>query len=126
MGNERILFVDDEEALANLGKYMLKRLGYQVDCTTSSIEALDTFRKEPHKFDLIITNMNMPDMTGAQLAEELLRIRPDIQVILCSGYSQMTLQEKAKAMGIEFVMKPVSFRQIAETVRRVLDQERER
>ena len=122
-GNERILFVDDEAALANLGKYMLERLGYQVESRTSSIEALEAFRAQPDRFDLVITDMTMPNMTGMELAKEIIGIRPTLPVVICTGYSDLISEDKAKAMDIrEFIMKPVIKREIAHAVRRVLDQ----
>ncbi|MBW1767380.1 MAG: response regulator, partial [Deltaproteobacteria bacterium] len=107
-GNERILFVDDEKALADLGKQMLGRLGYKVFTRTSSIEALEAFRADPYKFDLIITDMTMPNMTGDVLAEEIMAIRPDIPIMLCTGFSERITKENAKKIGIrEFAMKPL-------------------
>ncbi|MDP3029139.1 MAG: GAF domain-containing protein, partial [Deltaproteobacteria bacterium] len=107
-GSERILFVDDEKALVDMIKQMIESLGYKVAGRTSSIEALEAFRAQPDKFDLVITDQTMPNMTGKMLAKELLRIRPDIPIILCTGYSELITEEKAKAMGIrELVMKPV-------------------
>ena len=121
-GNERILLVDDEKALAELGKKMLKRFGYEVTAKTSSLEALETFRAQPHRYDLVVTDMTMPNMTGAALSRELLRIRPDIPIILCTGYSEIITEDKAKEMGIDsLVMKPFALREVAETVRRALD-----
>jgi PAS domain S-box-containing protein len=121
-GSERVLFVDDEKALVDIGKQMLERLGYQVVARTSSIEALEAFRAQPDKFDLVITDQTMPNMTGEKLVEELMGIRLDIPIILCTGYSQMISEDKAKALGIrEFVMKPIVMHDIAETIRRALD-----
>ena len=121
-GSERILFVDDEEALAELGQRMLFRLGYHTTIRTSSTEALKLFRSDPQAFDLVITDYTMPRMTGAALALELRKVRKDIPLILCSGYSEMISEEKAKEMGINaFVMKPISSRSIAEAIRKVLD-----
>jgi len=99
-GNERILFVDDEPVLANLAEDMMKLLRYDVTVCKSAIEALELFMKEPDSFDLVITDMTMPIMTGADLAQELMRIRPDIPVILCTGFSHIMSEEKAKTMGI--------------------------
>lgn len=122
-GNERILFVDDEQTIVDVGKQILERLGYQVVTRTSSIEGLELFRAQPDKFDLVITDMTMPHMGGGELAEELMRIRPDIRVILCSGYSEKITEAKAKATDIRaFVGKPILKRDIAKTVRRVLDE----
>jgi len=90
--------------------------------TFSSIEALEVFQAQPNKFDLVITDQTMPNMTGEELSRELMRIRPDIPIILCTGYSELITEEKAKSMGFrEFVMKPLVARKLAETVRKVLD-----
>ncbi len=122
-GRERILFIDDNQALVDLGKRMLGRLGYEVVTRTSSIEALELFRAKPDEFDMVITDMTMPNMTGDKLAKEMMKIRPDIPVILCTGFSELISEERAKGLGIRaFVMKPVVKRDMAETVRRVLDE----
>lgn len=121
-GSERILFIDDEDFLVDMGKNLLSRLGYKVTALKSSIEALDIFRKKPDQFDLVITDQTMPGLTGADLAREMLQIRPDIPVILCTGYSATVSEEKAKAMGIrEFVFKPILQKDIAILIRKVLD-----
>lgn len=121
-GSERILFIDDEQVLVETGSQMLERLGYKVVTKRSSIQALDLFRAEPDRFDLVITDMTMPHMTGDKLAQELLKIRPDIPIILCTGHSKRISEEKAKGLGIRaFVMKPISTRVMAETVRKALD-----
>jgi CheY-like chemotaxis protein len=123
MGNERILFVDDEEFIADLGQRMLERLGYDVIVRTSSIEALKAFKAQPDKFDLIITDMTMPQMTGEKLAQKLLEIRPDIPIILCTGFSALISENKAKEMGIKgFVMKPFVIQDLAKMIRRVLEE----
>ena len=122
MGAEQILFVDDEEVLANTGQAMLERLGYKVAVRTSSVEALEAFRAQPEKFDMVVTDQTMPNMTGVELTKELRQIRPDIPIILCTGYSEMIDEEKAKEMGISFVLKPIVMSEIANTVREVLDQ----
>jgi len=121
-GNERILFVDDEEDLLDMVHQMLERLGYSVVAKTNSLEALEAFKAQPDQFALVITDQTMPHMTGADLAKELMRIRPDIPIILCTGFSEVISAEEAKALGIrEFVMKPFATREIAEITRRVLD-----
>ena len=121
-GHERVLFVDDEKAIAEIGQNMLKYLGYEVEVRTSSIEALELFRAQADRFDLVITDMTMPNMTGDKLAQELLRIRPGIPIILCTGFSEYLTEEKAKAMGIrEFVMKPLVMKDLAKAMRRALD-----
>jgi PAS domain S-box-containing protein len=121
-GDERILFVDDEKSLAEVVGQMLKSLGYDLVTKTSSIDAYETFLAQPEAFDLVITDMTMPHMTGSELAKKLLALRPDIPIILCTGFSEIINDEQAKDLGIkEFVMKPVLMRNIAETIRRVLD-----
>ena len=124
LGNERILFVDDEKALVDIGVQLLEHLGYRVVARTSSIEALEAFRNQPEKFDLVVSDQTMPNMTGEMLAEELIRIRPDIPIVLCTGYSEMISEEKATALGIKkLVMKPILMREISQTIRQILDQE---
>ncbi|HEY3276431.1 MAG TPA: PAS domain S-box protein [Syntrophorhabdaceae bacterium] len=121
-GSERILFVDDENTLAKLGKAALEKLGYRVTAMTDSIKALKIFSKNPSRFDLVITDQTMPDMQGLNLAEELLRIRPNIPIILCTGHSDAVSPEIAKKAGISgFLMKPIAKREMAEAIRRVLD-----
>lgn len=121
-GHERILFVDDEQALVDIGKRMLEHLGYKVTTRTSSLEALELFRARPDRFDLVITDMTMPNMTGEKLARELMRICPDIPVILCTGFSERITKEKAKEMGIRaFAMKPLVLRSLAGIIRKVLE-----
>jgi PAS domain S-box-containing protein len=120
-GKERILFVDDEETLVNIGENMLTRLGYRVKTRTSSIEALAAFEHNPDAYDLVMTDMTMPNMTGEGLAKEILRIRPNMPIIICTGFSHQMDQEKALAMGIRaFVMKPFVLKEVAETIRNVL------
>jgi CheY-like chemotaxis protein len=122
-GSERILFIDDEEVLLEIGGQMLELLGYEVVTKISSEQALEMFRKQPDQFDLVITDMTMPHMTGDKFARELMKIRPHISVILCTGHSTLVLEEKAKDIGIRaFVMKPLVMRNLAETVRKVLDE----
>jgi PAS domain S-box-containing protein len=121
-GTERILFVDDEQAAVVTLQFMLERLGYKVTARTSSIEALEAFRHNPEAFDLVITDQTMPNMTGKELAGELMLIRPDIPIILCTGFSEYIDEHRAKAMGIRaFVMKPIVMSQMADTIREVLD-----
>ena len=121
MGQERILFVDDEQPLVEIGKQMLERLGYTVDTRTSSIEALELFKTQPNRFDLVITDIVMPNMTGEKLAEKLLDIRADIPIILCTGYSEKFTRRQASDMGIQsFLMKPLVMRDLASTVRQAL------
>ena len=121
-GTETILFVDDEEPIRIMGKLMLKRLGYKVKTCQNPREALDLFQSEPDYFDLVITDMTMPGMTGAQLSEKLLKIRPDIPIILCTGHSSFINEAKAKKLGMAgYIMKPMSFSRLAKSIRTVLD-----
>ncbi len=126
-GTERILFLDDEEDLVYAGQRMLEGLGYEVVSGTSSPGALEVFRAQPERFDLVITDQTMPHMTGDRLAREMLTLRPDLPIILCTGMGPATLggvsTEKAAAIGIrDVVMKPVERSELARTIRRVLDQ----
>jgi len=124
-GRERILLVDDEATIVEIGKGVLEHLGYRVETRTRSHEALALFRERSQDFDLVITDMTMPQMTGDELAREVLKIRPDMPVVLCTGYSEKISEEKAKEMGIrEFAMKPLVISDFARTVRRALDEKR--
>jgi PAS domain S-box-containing protein len=121
-GEGRVLLVDDEEAQVESVRNMLERMGYRVVAKTDSREALALFRQNPRLFDLVVTDQTMPQMTGVKLAEELLRIRPDLPVILCTGFSETVDANAAKASGIcQFLMKPFSVREMAETIRRALE-----
>jgi CheY-like chemotaxis protein len=122
LGTERILFVDDEPMIMKLGQRMLERRGYTVETRACGTDALECFRQNPFGFDLVITDMTMPGMRGDRLAEEVLAIRPDIPVILSTGYSKQISKDKAQEIGIRaFVMKPLTQHELANTVRRVLD-----
>jgi nitrogen-specific signal transduction histidine kinase/ActR/RegA family two-component response regulator len=121
-GSERILFVDDEQILVRAAKERLRYMGYRVVTRTSSTDALDLFRKHPEQFDLVITDIVMPVMTGDRLAVEMMNIRRDIPIILCSGYSEHMTDEKARDLGCrEFIMKPFEIEDLARTIRKVLD-----
>mgnify|MGYP006291672951 FL=1 len=121
-GTERILLVDDEAFIVDFGRQCLERLGYRVDGCTSSAEALERIRRAPQHYDLVITDMTMPQMTGDQLASEILRLRPDLPVILCTGYSSRLDGRQAETMGISaLLMKPINLEDLATNVRRVLD-----
>ena len=124
-GIERILFIDDEEMLAGMGKTMLERLGYRVTAVTNSIEALKLIQNQPDRFDLVITDQTMPGMTGSDLARRILQIRPELPIILCTGFSNQISEEKAKIYGIKgFAMKPLAKKDLAVLVRKVLDGEK--
>ncbi|MBC8442309.1 MAG: PAS domain S-box protein [Deltaproteobacteria bacterium] len=123
LGTEHIMLVDDEEAILTMEKQMLERLGYQVTSRTSSIEALEAFRSNPDKFDLVITDMAMPNMPGDKLSEELTKIRPDIPILLCTGFSENMSEKKAASLGIKgFLLKPIVMRDLAQKLRVVLDE----
>jgi PAS domain S-box-containing protein len=125
VGSERILFVDDEESIVEVSEEMLDWLGYQCEAKTNGEDALDAFKAEPDAFDLVITDQTMPGMTGEDLARELTAVRPDIPIILCTGYSDMMSEEKAADLGLgAFITKPISMENMAETIRKVLDQTR--
>ncbi len=122
-GTERILFVDDEAPIVKMEGQTLEGLGYTVSIRTSSIEALELFRSTPDDFDLVITDMTMPKMSGDKLAVELMKIRPDIPVILCTGYSKTISDNTSKDIGIKaFANKPIVKADFAKTVRKVLDE----
>jgi PAS domain S-box-containing protein len=124
-GHERVLVVDDEAGLANAMRQMLLTLGYEAVCHTSSLDALEAFIHQPgsRSFDLVITDMTMPGMTGLGFATELLRLKPNLPIIICTGFSEQTSSETAKRIGIkEFLMKPVTLSNLAMVARKVLDE----
>ena len=122
-GSERILFVDDEESLVSLNQQRLERLGYNVKSTTKPMEALEWFRTDPDQFDVIITDMTMPQMTGDRLAAEVLKIRPHLSVIICTGYSERMSAKKAETLGVsKYIEKPIGLRNLASSIREVLDE----
>ena len=121
-GSEHILLVDDEKQVAHIEKQMLNRLGYRVTMHTSSLDALECFRENPEAFDLLLTDGTMPGLTGDRLAQEVLAIRPDIPILLCTGFSEKIDRQKAKHLGIKgFLMKPVVKSDMARMVRQILD-----
>ena len=120
-GHERILFVDDEAKFVILTQRQLERMGYQVEIFTSSVRALERFEAAPDAFDLVITDVAMPKMTGEHLVNRMRRIRPALPVILCTGYSQKVDQQSAALMGCEYLVKPVEFEDLARMIRVALD-----
>jgi len=125
-GTERILIVDDEKSVARLESQILSRLGYVVAEHTGSVAALNEFRTDPDKYDLIISDMTMPNMTGDQLAREILAIRPDMPIVICTGFSERINEIQAKIIGIKgLLMKPVIKHDLAQMVRKVLDEAKE-
>ena len=122
-GKERILFVDDEEILAKMGKKMLESLGYTVTAHSSSIEALEGFKKDHSRFDLVITDLTMPGLTGTELARQIRKISPDIPIIFSTGGSSLINKETAKQNGIRgLLLKPILINDLGIVVRRVIDE----
>jgi PAS domain S-box-containing protein len=125
-GSGRILFVDDDDLLLRLGWELLESLGYEVTLSNSGIEALEVFRARPGDFDLVITDQTMPSMTGADMAREMLRIRKDIPIVLCTGFTSVVTEEEAKASGIrDMVMKPLGRKGFAQVISRALGRDRD-
>lgn len=121
-GTEHILFVDDEEMVANIGKDLCEMLGYKVTVITDSVEVLALFKKDPDQFDLVITDQTMPRLTGVELAKQVLEMKPGLPIILCTGFSSKVDKEKAQEIGIrEFAAKPLDSRAIATLIRKTLD-----
>jgi CheY-like chemotaxis protein len=124
-GSERILFLDDEPSIVNAASHILQGLGYDVTSSTSSEEALKAFADAPDGYDLVITDMTMPRMTGVRLAQNLMDIRPDIPIILCTGFTDLIDTAQSRAMGIRaMVTKPLLRHELAQTIRAVLDERR--
>lgn len=121
-GSERILLVDDEVFQTDMFKQMLGLIGYDIQTCNSANEALELLQQNPAAFDLVITDMVMPEMTGDDLSQRILRLRPDLPIILCTGYSEKITEEKAKALGISaFALKPLTMEDLARLIRQVLD-----
>ncbi|HYA13496.1 MAG TPA: PAS domain S-box protein [Syntrophales bacterium] len=126
-GTERVLLVDDEESLMEIEKEMLQRLNYDVVAVRSSPEALKIFLDEPDRFDMVITDMTMPKMTGIELAKKVMEVRPNMPIILCTGFSDRISEGEAKELGVrEYLMKPVSMEDMALIVRGILDDVKKR
>lgn len=124
--DERILFVDDEPLLVEVGQLLLEMLGYRVTAKSGSLEAFDVFSAAPDDFDLILTDLTMPNMTGLQLARKIKEIRPDIPIVLCTGFSETITSGQIASMGVaDFLMKPIDKKSLAHAIRRVLDKEKE-
>ena len=123
-GRGTVLFVDDEPHITVMNKQILERMGFKVIAKTDPADALSLFVSMPDDIDLVITDMAMPKMTGARLSRKILDIRPDIPVIICTGYSVLMDEQKAKALGISaFIMKPIQTHQLVETIRKVMAKE---
>jgi len=118
---QTVMIVDDEKPLVALAEEMLATLGYEPVGFSSSVAALQALREEPHRFDIVLTDETMPDLTGTDLAREFRRLRPDVPIVLMSGYSGLRLHERARAVGIrEVLRKPLQSKDIAECLGRVL------
>jgi CheY-like chemotaxis protein len=116
------MVVDDEETIVSMERKILERLGYRVTSSTDSSRALKVFADRPDKYDLVITDMTMPHMTGDELAKKMMDIKPTLPVILCTGFNERISEEKALEMGItKFVMKPVITEELTSAIRTVLD-----
>jgi PAS domain S-box-containing protein len=120
-GTERILLVDDEPSLVEMGTAILERLGYAATSVTDSRHCLEIFRSNPGGFDLIITDYTMPNLNGMDLVQEVRRIRPDMRVILCTGFSEKVTKGTAATLNVELIMKPFTIVEFAELIRKVLD-----
>ena len=118
---KRILYVDDEAPLAKLGQQTLEQLGYKVEMTTNVAEALEWVRRQPDRYDLIIADQTMPGLTGMEFATQLLKIRPDLPIILTTGYSPYLTNERVHAAGIrDLLLKPHTLHALGVTVHRAL------
>jgi PAS domain S-box-containing protein len=121
LGSEHVLLVDDEKDLVEIGSEMLKRLGYRVTAITGSINALEVFKQDPFRFDIVVTDFNMPGLTGDQMARQMLSIRRDTPIIVCTGFSEVFDQQRAQAIGIrQTLMKPMTMKALAHAVREAL------
>jgi DNA-binding NtrC family response regulator len=120
------LLVEDDATLKEAEKNLLAELGYKVTALTSSVEALELFRKVPDRFDVVVTDFVMPKLTGIQLTIEIHSLRPDIPVIICTGYSDVLSQQKAESMGIgDVIMKPINLSRVAKSIRKLIDKKQE-
>ncbi len=125
-GHGHVLFVDDKESLVEMGKEVLEMLGYQVTTHTSSLDALETFRVTPEHYDAVITDQTMPNLSGEDLARELLQIRPDLPIILCTGLSCTMMWEKARELGIrKILMKPFLIQEVSLVLKEVMGEQAE-
>jgi CheY-like chemotaxis protein len=122
VGKERILLIDDEEMIIEIGRDMLSYFGYQVEGQTCPLKALQVFKERKNDFGLVLTDMTMPKMTGDQLSLELRRVKPDVPIIISTGFNELMNKEKAASLGIKaFINKPFIWHDVAKIVRQVLD-----
>jgi CheY-like chemotaxis protein len=123
-GRERILLVDDEPAIIDTARQWLIRLGYSVTAVTNSVEALTLFRANPQAFDLLVTDQTMPHLAGSELAKQVLALRPELPVLLCTGYSSVITEEKARAIGIRgYAQKPLRGSELGQLIRQLFDEQ---
>ncbi len=121
-GTEKVLVVDDEERSVSIMKLVLERLGYNVTAMTSSLKALDLFKEDPHRYDLLLTDLIMPQLDGDKLVSEIIEIRPDMPVIITSGFTDTIVKDNFKQISNKaFIPKPFQPQELAKTVRQVLD-----
>ncbi len=124
-GNERILFIDDDKDITEMSQLLLTNLGYTVTALIDSSEALEVFKKSKDEFDIVITDMTMPKMTGVELAEQIFATRPEMPIILCSGFSELINERKSLEMGIsKYLPKPIEAMALSEAIRDILDRKR--
>ena len=120
-GSGHVLLVDDEELIVEVEKLILETLGYQVTAYSSSIDALNTFKQDPDRFNLVITDLTMPGLTGDQLARSLIALRPGLPIIICSGYGEIIDDKEAISLGVkQFLRKPVTIEEMAQKIKLVL------
>ncbi len=120
-GTERILLVDDESDIIQVEEQILLKLGYDVTSYTNSIMALEDFRHHPDNFDMVITDMAMPILHGEKLCQEIIKVRPDIPILVCTGFSQSLSKDKASSIGIKgFIFKPVIMKEFSSKIREIL------
>ena len=121
-GTEKVLVVDDEERSVSIMKVVLERLGYNVTAMTSSLKALELFKEDPHRYDLLLTDLIMPQLAGDKLVSEIIEIRPDLPVIITSGFTDTIVNNNFKQISNKaFIPKPFQPQELAKTVRQVLD-----
>jgi DNA-binding NtrC family response regulator len=121
-GTENVLVVDDEERSVSIMKVVLERLGYNVTAMTSSLKAMELFKEDPHQFDLVLTDLIMPQLNGDKLVSEIIEIRPDMPVIITSGFTDTIINDNFKQISNKaFIPKPFQPQELAKTVRQVLD-----
>jgi DNA-binding NtrC family response regulator len=122
IGTEKVLVVDDEERSVSIMKVVLERLGYNVTAMTSSIKAMELFKEDPYRYDLLLTDLIMPQLDGDKLVSEIIEIRPDMPVIITSGFTDTIINDNFKEISNKaFIPKPFQPQELAKTVRQVLD-----